>query len=260
MIQITDLHKSFGKLEVLRGIHLDLERPGITAILGPNGSGKTTLIKSLLGMVIPTRGVIRFEGTDIRGQWDYRRRIDYLPQIARFPDNLRVRELLDMIRDIRGTEPRAMKALIARFEMEVYMDKRFSNLSGGTRQKANLIQAFMYDSPVVILDEPTNGLDPVALLRLKELLAEEKAKGKMILITTHIMSFVDEMADDVVFLLDGNIHYRGSVPELKRTYAEENLEKAIAGILQGRKVQASQNGHTVVPVHGKTPAFKLEKL
>lgn len=243
MIQIHDLQKSFGKLEVLRGISLDLSRPGITAILGPNGSGKTTLIKSILGMVLPGKGEIRFEGKSIRGQWDYRGRIDYLPQIARFPDNLRVRELLHMIRDIRGTQPKAMDELIRLFGMESYLDKRFSNLSGGTRQKANLIQAFMYDSPVVILDEPTNGLDPVALIHLKQLLQEEKAKGKLILITTHIMSFVDEMANDVVFLLDGKIHYRGSVPELKRTYQEDHLETAIAGILQGKKPVEYRNGH-----------------
>jgi Cu-processing system ATP-binding protein len=249
MIQIRNLHKSFGKLPVLCGINLDLNQPGITAILGPNGSGKTTLIKSMLGMVLPSRGEILFKGQSIHGQWAYRRHIDYLPQIARFPDNLRVKELLHMIKDIRGTSPKAMESLIHLFGMEAYMDKRFGNLSGGTRQKANLIQAFMYDSPVVILDEPTSGLDPIALLHLKELLLAEKAKGKMILITTHIMSFVDEMADEVIFLLDGNIHYRGSVPELKHTYQEENLETAIAGILQGRKPNPLRNGNTTARSH-----------
>lgn len=258
MIQIQDLQKSFGKLDVLRGISLDLSRSGITAILGPNGSGKTTLIKSILGMVLPGSGEIRFEGKNIRGQWDYRSRIDYLPQIARFPDNLRVRELLHMIRDIRGSEPRNMEMLIELFGMEHYLDKRFSNLSGGTRQKANLIQAFMYDSPVVILDEPTNGLDPVALLHLKQLLLAEKTKGKLILITTHIMSFVDEMADEVVFLLDGRIHYRGTVPELKRSYREDNLETAIAGILQGRQPVEYRNGSGPI-TNGYVPSFILSK-
>ncbi len=246
MIHISSLHKSFGRQKVLQGISLDFDKPGITAILGPNGSGKTTLIKSILGMVLPTSGHIHFENKDIKGQWDYRSRIDYLPQIARFPDNLRVNELLRMIRDIRGIPPSSLERLITLFDMEAYMDKRFGNLSGGTKQKANLIQAFMYDSPVLILDEPTNGLDPVALMRLKTLLFEEKQKGKLILITTHIMSFVDEMADDVVFLLDGHVYYRGSVGALKIQFGEQDLEKAIAGILLGKSAFSS-NGHSPTP-------------
>jgi Cu-processing system ATP-binding protein len=243
MIHISSLHKSFGKQNVLKGISLDFNKPGITAILGPNGSGKTTLIKSILGMVLPTAGHIHFEDKDIKGQWDYRSRIDYLPQIARFPDNLRVDELLRMIQDIRGVAPASLDRLIALFDMADYMNKRFGNLSGGTKQKANIIQAFMYDSPVIILDEPTNGLDPVALIRLKTLLQEEKQKGKLILITTHIMSFVNEMADDVVFLLDGKVHYRGSVDALKIQFGEQDLEKAIAGILLGKSAFSS-NGHS----------------
>lgn len=243
MITIDNLHKSFGKLQVLSGVSLDFGNPGIYAILGPNGSGKTTLIKSILGMSIPDKGEILFQGQDIRGRWDYRRQIDYLPQIARFPDNLRVSELLDMIQDIRGEKPQALGRLIEMFGLQPFLDKRLGNLSGGTRQKVNLVQAFMYDSPVLILDEPTSGLDPVALIRLKALLLEEKAKGKLLLATTHIMNFVEEMADEVVFLLEGRIHFRGSVDSLKRAYRENNLERAIARILQGEQ-GFSANGHS----------------
>jgi len=89
----------------------------------------------------------------------------------------------------------------------------------------------MYDSPILILDEPTSGLDPVALIRLKDLIREEKEKGKLILITTHIMSFVEEMADEVVFLLDGKVYFRGTQRQLKDRFEEEDFEKAIAGIL-----------------------------
>ncbi|HRF39493.1 MAG TPA: ATP-binding cassette domain-containing protein, partial [Saprospiraceae bacterium] len=103
MIEIRNLHKSYGKLEVLQGIDLGFEQKGrIAAILGPNGSGKTTLIKSILGMVLPDKGEIRVDGQAIRQQWAYRERISYLPQIARFPENLSVRELIAMIKDLRG--------------------------------------------------------------------------------------------------------------------------------------------------------------
>ncbi len=231
MITINNLHKSYGKNTVLKGIDLNFERSGtITAALSPNGSGKTTTIKSILGMVLPDEGTITFNGQPIKGQWAYRAGIDYLPQIARFPDNLRVRELIAMLKDIRPGASRD-EALIQRFGLEPYMDVYLSNLSGGIRQKVNLTLALMYDSPVLILDEPTSGLDPVAMIQLKELIRQEKARGKTIIITTHIISFVEEMADEIVFLLEGNIHFRGSLEELKAKYSEKDLERAIAQML-----------------------------
>ena len=231
MIAIKNLHKAFGNNKVLQGINLQFDSPGITAILGPNGSGKTTLIKCLLGMVIPDKGDITIEAQSIKNDHNYRDRIDYLPQIARFPENLQVRELFAMIKDLR-TRPAKDEALIRLFELHPFLDKRLGNLSGGTRQKVNIAMAFMYDSPLVILDEPTTGLDPVALIRLKDLIQQEKAKGKIILITTHIMSLVDEIADQVVFLLEGHIHFKGSVAQLKSKYTESTMERAIARLLQ----------------------------
>ena len=242
MIAIENLQKSFGKQEVLKGISLEFQRPGITAILGPNGSGKTTLIKSILGMALPDKGRIRFQGKDIKGEWAYRRQIDYLPQIARFPENLAVKELLRMIQDLRMGQPDAER-LIQLFSLEPYLDKRLGTLSGGTRQKVNIVLSLMYDSPLLILDEPTSGLDPVAMIRLKELLRQEKEKGKHILITTHIMSFVEEMADEIVFLLEGHIHFQGSLQGLKEKYGSNSLERAIANILQEGQLGFSSNGH-----------------
>lgn len=232
MIKITALKKAFGNNEVLQGVDLEINTPGkITAVLGPNGSGKTTLIKSLLGMVLPDEGEIRVMNESVRGQWGYRSQICYLPQIARFPENLTVQELIAMIRDIRGGEADG-EALIRHFGLQPYLDKRLANLSGGTRQKVNLTLTFMYDSPLVILDEPTSGLDPVAMLQLRQLIRKEQAAGKMILITTHIMSFVEEMADEVVFLLEGRIYFRGTLQTLKETYGSSSVEEAIAGLLQ----------------------------
>lgn len=240
MIAIDQLYKSYGKVDVLKGLSLEFNTPGrITAILGPNGSGKTTLMKSILGMVLPDKGSIHIEGKSIRGQWDYRHRIDYLPQIARFPENLRVRELITFIHDLRQGETRETE-LIRLFGLSDQLDKRLGNLSGGTKQKVNLVLAFMYDSPIVILDEPTSGLDPIALLHLKELIRAEQQQGKLILITTHIINFVEEMADEIVFLLEGNIHFRGSQDELKARFHETSLERAIAQILGGD--QGPQNG------------------
>ncbi|MEZ4900236.1 MAG: ABC transporter ATP-binding protein [Saprospiraceae bacterium] len=246
MIVIKALEKAFGKNETLKGIDLELNAPGrITAILGPNGSGKTTLIKALLGMVLPDKGEIRVLGDPVRGRWKYRSHINYLPQIARFPENLSVQELILMIRDIRGGEADDIR-LIRHFGLEAYLDKRLANLSGGTRQKVNLTLAFMYDSPLVILDEPTSGLDPVAMIQLRALIQREKQKGKIILITTHIMSFVEEIADEIVFLLEGRIYFRGSLQMLKETYGGSSVEQAIATILNGSAIQTPD---TLSPQH-----------
>ncbi len=233
MIRIENLHKSYAKLEVLKGLSLTFDRPGtITAVLGPNGSGKTTLMKAILGMVLPDKGSILINDRSIKGEWAYRQDIDYLPQIARFPENLRVSELIAFIQNLRqGQSQTREQELIRLFNLEPHLGKRLGNLSGGTKQKVNLVLAFMYDSPILILDEPTSGLDPVALMHLKDYIQHEKERGKLILITTHIMDFVEEMADDIVFLLEGHIYFRGSVDELKKQFNETSLERAIARIL-----------------------------
>jgi Cu-processing system ATP-binding protein len=231
MINIQNLHKKFGKNIVLSGVNLDIKEGGIFAILGPNGSGKTTLIKSILGMVIPNKGTINLLEKSIKNNSDYRNKIDYLPQIANFPSNLKVKELITMIKDLRGNKTTHDNDLINQFKLEPFLDKKLGNLSGGTKQKVNLVLTFMFDSPIIILDEPTSGLDPISLLRLKDLIQSEKAKGKTILITSHIMSFVEEISDEIVFLLEGQIYFKGTINELKEKTNQTDFEHAIASIL-----------------------------
>ncbi len=235
MIAIENLHKSFGKVPVLKGLNLAINSGGIFAILGPNGSGKTTLIKCILGMVIPNKGSIKIESSSVLGKHNYRNEIDYLPQIANFPNNLTVRELVRMIKNLR-LKPTVDDQLIDKFGLNPFLDKKLGNLSGGTRQKVNIVLTFMFDSPLIILDEPTTGLDPISLLHLKKMLENEKKNGKTILITSHIMSFVEEVADEVVFLLDGTIYFKGPVQKLQRETNQNNLEQAIAAILSKEHV------------------------
>lgn len=231
MITFHDVKKDFGKLEVLKKINLKINQGGIFAILGPNGSGKTTLIKSILGMVIPQSGAIKIHDQNILKQWKYRENIDYLPQIANFPANLKVIELINMIKDIRSGNCREQE-LIQLFRISPFLDKKLGHLSGGTKQRVNLVLTFMFDSPLIILDEPTSGLDPVALIALKELITKEKKAGKTIIITSHIMSFVEELSDEIVFILDGNIHFQGTISDLKKQTKEDHFEYAIASILK----------------------------
>jgi Cu-processing system ATP-binding protein len=232
MIKVKDLHKKFGKNQVLQGIDLEIEQGAVFAILGPNGSGKTTLIKSILGMVIPNSGSIEIDGESVKNDWKYRKNIDYLPQIANFPANLVVEELIRMIKDLRANKTTKEEKLIQLFKLEPFLKKKLGNLSGGTKQKVNILLTFMFDSPLIILDEPTSGLDPISLIRLKDLITSEKKKGKTILITSHIMSFVEEVTNNLVFLLEGKIYFKGSISELKEKTGEPDFEHAIATLLQ----------------------------
>ena len=231
MIKVKDIHKQFGQVKVLDGVSFDINRQGVVAVLGPNGSGKTTVLKTILGMVLPQSGEIFYEDQPIIGKWDYRKQIGYLPQIAQFPDNLIVSELIDMIKNIRNM-PSKEEEIIELFGVEPFLDKKLSNLSGGTKQKVNLVLTFMFDSPLYILDEPTAGLDPVSLIHLKELIQKEKSNGKTLLITTHIMSLVEELSDEIIFLLEGKIYFQGSVQELEKETGQSDLEHAIARILE----------------------------
>ncbi len=233
MIHFKNIHKSFGRQQVLMGIDICIDKPGIYAVLGPNGSGKTTLIKSLMGMVRPGEGEILFMNQKLKDD-HYRRHIAYLPQIARFPENLSPAEFLDFVENIRGKADRR-EALIEIFGLEPYLERKLRTLSGGTRQKVNLVSAMMYDTKVIVLDEPTIGLDPVALIKLKDWIKEERSAGKIILLTTHVMDVVEELADEIIFLLEGKIYYRGDQQRLFKETGTPNVEHAIAHLLTLKK-------------------------
>ena len=234
MIEFKDVHKKYGKLEVLKGVSFTIKDGGIIAIFGPNGSGKTTSMKSFLGMVVPTKGDILFNGKSIKNQWAYREQISYLPQIANFPNNLKVKELIAMIKNIKKL-PCKDQELIELFGLQKHLNKSLGNLSGGTKQKVNLVLTFMVDVPYLVLDEPTSGLDPIAILALKKLILREKEKGKTILITSHILSFIEELSDEILFILEGNIYFRGTPQELLTTTDKENFQEAIAELLKNEK-------------------------
>lgn len=234
MIEIKEISKQFGKLRVLSNINLDISKPGIYAVLGPNSSGKTTLIKTLLGMVIPSAGKVFFDGINISGNFIYRENISYMPQIARFPENLTGIELISMIQDIRG-EKSDIRELVRLFELEEHLEKKMKDLSGGTKQKINAVLALMFDTQYLFLDEPTAGLDPLALVRFKELVLKLKEEEKTIILTTHVIDLVEDIADNIIFLLEGKIYFIGAIKTLMDNHKSSSLEKAIATILDENK-------------------------
>lgn len=234
MIEIQNLNKSYKKNHVLKDISISISGPGIVALLGPNGSGKTTLLKCFLGMVLPNSGEILFNEKSTLNEYLYREKVSYLSQIARFPENLTVIELITLMKEIKKGQTREDQ-FIKMFNLEKELDKKMGSLSGGTRQKVNITLALMHNDPLIILDEPSTGLDPLSLRELKEFIQKEKESGKLILITTHILSLAEELADDVIFLLEGNIFFNGKLSTLLSDQDETNLENAIAHILKSTK-------------------------
>lgn len=231
MIEFAQVTKRFGAVTALNDVTVEVGRGRTTAMVGPNGSGKTTLIKALLGLVRPTGGAISINGVPVTGSWEYRRNIGYMPQSARFPDYLRVREIVDLVQKIRGGEP-SDTTLFSELRIDREMDKRAGTLSGGTRQKVSAALAFMFNPDLLIFDEPTVGLDPVSSTVVKAKIREHQRLGKTIILTTHILSEIEELADDLVFLMDGRLLWAGSVAGVLQETGEARLEDAVAFLIR----------------------------
>ena len=176
MIRLTNINKQFKKLHALKDINIELKKGQAVSLIGPNGSGKTTIIKSILGLVTPNSGQIFFDDVDITEQVDYRSRIGYMPQIGRYPDNMKIGQLFKMIKNIRDTEKNLDEELYYKFKLDTILDKSMRNLSGGTWKNVIAALAFLFDADVLILDEPTAGLDPLSSEILKEKILDEKEK------------------------------------------------------------------------------------
>lgn len=232
MIEIRGVCKRFGPLEVLRGVDLTIRPGSVTAIVGPNAAGKTTLMKSVLGLTTIDGGTIKVLDTVLNGDWDYRRHIGYMAQIARFPDNLSAEELFRLLRSLRSADANDHSGeLIHAFGLRAELSKPLKTLSGGTRQKVSATIALMFDPSILILDEPTAGLDPGASSYLKDLIAAHRARGKTIVMTSHIMSEIDELADRIVYLLDGSVRFDDDKSTLKRRSGEDRLDRALVNVL-----------------------------
>lgn len=233
MLESENLSKSFGKLKALDKVNVRIEAGQAVSLVGPNGSGKTTFLKCLLGLVIPDSGGLRLNDRPILGRWDYRRHIGYMPQIGRYPDNMRVGQVFDLVREIRrNTTNRFDDDLMRAFEVEKFAHKTMRTLSGGTRQKVSACLAFMFDPDVLVLDEPTAGLDPLASEILKEKVLAEKTKGKLVLVTSHILSDLEELTTDVMYIIEGKIRFYQPIEQLKARTGEDKLNRALAQIMR----------------------------
>jgi len=233
MIIASNVSKKFGQLKALDNVSTTCVRGECIALIGPNGSGKTTLIKSILGMVVPNSGFITFNGKNILHNWLYRENIGYMPQTGRYPENMTIRQVISMMKDIRQKTSSAQldEELLESFGLNKILNKRMRTLSGGTRQKVSATLAFLFNPDVLILDEPTAGLDPVASEILKEKILKEKQKGKLILVTSHILSDLDDLITQVIYMQEGKLIFHKSLADLRADTGETKLSKAIATVM-----------------------------
>ena len=237
MITTKNITKKFGKLKALDNVSVTFSKGECIALLGPNGSGKTTLIKALLGMVVPDSGSIHFNNELIAGKWKYRSQIGYMPQIGRYPENMTIAQIIDMMKDIRkGSAKLPDEELIESFGLTKLLQKKMRTLSGGTTQKVSAILAFMFNPDVLILDEPTAGLDPLSSEKLKQKIIKEKQNGKLILITSHVLSELDELITEVFYMQEGKLLFHKKLSSLKEETGEQKLSKAIAQIMRAQQL------------------------
>lgn len=252
MIRIEHISKRFRKLQVLNDISVEFQKGQVVALIGPNGSGKTTLIKSILGMVRPDRGEILFDGKPVKTDYRYRENIGYMPQIGRYPDNMKIGQLFKMIRNFRGVDEAELDTeLWDTFRLNEIREKPMRTLSGGTRQKVSAALAFLFDPRVLILDEPTAGLDPLSSEQLKEKITAEKNKQKLILISSHILSDLDELTTHVMYLQEGQLQFFHDMQSLRDQTGETKLEKAIARVMKNESLRIGNNGAAFVSIEKK---------
>lgn len=235
MIEIKNLTKKFNKFTALQNIDLECKKGHSIAFIGPNGCGKTTLIKCILGLNVVESGDILVNGNSVKNDFLYREKIGYMPQIGKYPENMTIGQTIKMIQDNRKNVENIDTELLEAFELPKLYDKKMSTLSGGTTQKVSAVLAFMFHPEIIILDEPTAGLDPLASEILKNKIIKERNNGKLIIITSHLLSELDDMVNEIVFINDGKVLVHQSVEDLKTETQQTKISDAITNILKNMK-------------------------
>ncbi len=206
MLEVKKLYKQYGSRFSLQVENIGFGKSGVVSILGPNGSGKTTFLKILLSLVIPNDSLILYNNKEIQKDFDFKKDLGYMPQTAIYPENLRVNEIIEISKTLKNGTTNYDYELYEEYRIDKVLETKFSALSQGTKQKIAAAIVFMFGSKVLILDEPTAGLDPYASEILKKKIRKEK-DTRLILFTTHIMNDAAELSDRIIFLHEGRISF-----------------------------------------------------
>ena len=247
MLEVRDVLKTYDGRAVVNRVSFDV-RPGeVFALLGPNGAGKTTLIRMITDILRPDAGTVRLEGRAIDAS--VKHLIGYLPEERGLYRRSKVLELLEYFGRLKGMTPEAARvaatALLARVDLSEWAAKQTQALSKGMQQKVQLCTALIGEPRLLILDEPFTGLDPINVQLFEEILAERRAAGATVLLSTHQMNKVEEVCDRALMINHGTVVLYGTVRELRRQYADHAVvvrTERMVDALPGVKTVAGANG------------------
>jgi ABC-2 type transport system ATP-binding protein len=264
VIRLASLTKQFPGGKGIFDLDIDIERSQVFGYVGPNGAGKTTTLRHLMGFMRPTSGSAKIDGLDC---WEQAPRIarlvGYLPGEVSFGDQESATDLLDLLAGMHEIKDRKReRELIDRFELDVRIPIR--KMSKGTKQKLAVVAAFMHDPDVYILDEPTDGLDPLMQRTFVELVLEEKARGKTILLSSHQFTEVERTCDRVGIIRAGRLLFNGSMSEIRKMQrrvfeVELSSQEEVERILQSKLSIVNRDGRRIrVEVQGDYNSFLCE--
>ena len=236
MIEATALSKRFGAIEAVRDVSFSAADGEITGLLGPNGAGKSTTLRMLYGVLTPDGGSARIDGIDIRGETSAARsRLGVLPHTPGLYGNLTARENIEYFGALHGLPKDVMHTRTAELSralgMQGFMDRRAKGFSQGQRIKVAVARALIHEPSNLVLDEPTNGLDVMAIRNLREILRDLKLQGRCILFSSHVMQEVAALCDRVVILGQGRVLAEGALEELRSRVGAASLEEAFLKVL-----------------------------
>lgn len=232
MIQLIDVHKSYSKdRETIKGVSFEVHEGEIFGLLGPNGAGKTTLMQMIATLMKPTSGQILIDGMSAdRSLLEIHRKIGFLTNEIKLDPMSTPNALFDFFADLYDIPKNDMKdrrdESFARFGISPFAEKRIKELSTGMKQKISIAISLIHNPPVIIFDEPTNGLDILTSKQVTDYLKELRTKGHAIILSTHIFSVAEELCDDIAVLIDGSIVAQGNVNELITQTGTQTFEEA----------------------------------
>lgn len=244
VIKVTNLTKYYGNFKGIEGVNFSVSKGEIFGFIGPNGAGKSTTIRCLLNLIYPTSGEIKINGMDsVRDSIKIKNMIGYLPSECNFYSDMKVNDFLEyMAQYYKGNFKERINNLSDRLQLDV--NKKIEELSYGNKKKVGIVQAFINNPEIIILDEPTGGLDPLIQEEFYKMLEEEKAKGKTIFFSSHILSEVQRLCDRVAIVKDGAIIKIETIEALRN----QNI----------KKVRLKSNNEIVINLHGVKDFSKVK--
>jgi len=245
-IELVEVTRTFGKKVAVHQLTLTVHRGELFAFLGPNGAGKTTTIKMICGLLRPSAGCIRVCGYDVQKQADQARLcVSYVPDNPYLYDKLTGREFFELVLDLYGVDYQQGRRRIAElaelFELDVYLDDLTETYSHGMKQRVAFAAALLHEAPVLVVDEPTLGLDPFGMRALKNLLRIQTRQGGTVFLSTHSLDLVEALADRIAIVDRGQLVAIGTLEELRqRASSYGSLEEIFLRLTAGKGGQANR--------------------